>query len=169
MFNKDEIEKLKIENESLRNQLEVKEMMFQQLKEQYQHKNNELSDLIADVFLGFRKITEIATRNDYGQPEQKVRQIKEYAETSIPIFFKANLPQKDNEEPLVYWFSTGESLYRFFVNRLNGLKDENGKYKYEPQEQQKKALLKLTGLFEDDINNLYTYNRAKNKFGIPER
>lgn len=66
MFNKDEIEKLKIENESLRNQLEVKEMMFQQLKEQYQHKNNELSDLIADVFLGFRKITEIATRNDYG-------------------------------------------------------------------------------------------------------
>lgn len=58
MFNKDEIEKLKIENESLRNQLEVKEMMFQQLKEQYQHKNNELSDLIADVFLGFRKITE---------------------------------------------------------------------------------------------------------------
>jgi hypothetical protein len=73
MFNKDEIEKLKIENESLRNQLEVKEMMFQQLKEQYQHKNNELSDLIADVFLGFRKITEIATRNDYGQPEQKVR------------------------------------------------------------------------------------------------
>ena len=31
MFNKDEIEKLKIENESLRNQLEVKEMMFQQL------------------------------------------------------------------------------------------------------------------------------------------
>ena len=99
----------------------------------------------------------------------KENEIKEYAKTSIPIFFKANLPQKDNEEPLVYWFSTGESLYRFFVNRLNGLKDENGKYKYEPQEQQKKALLKLTGLFEDDINNLYTYNRAKNKFGIPER
>lgn len=72
MFNKDEIEKLKIENESLRNQLEVKEMMFQQLKEQYQHKNNELSDLIADVFLGFRKIKEIATRNNYGQPEQKL-------------------------------------------------------------------------------------------------
>ena len=99
----------------------------------------------------------------------KENEIKEYAKTSIPIFFKANLPQKDNEEPLVYWFSTGESLYRFFVNRLNGLKDENGKYKYEPQEQQKKALLKLTGLFEDDINNLYTYNRSKNEFGIPER
>lgn len=72
MFNKDEIEKLKIENESLRNQLEVKEMMFQQLKEQYQHKNNELSDLIADVFLGFRKITEIATRNDYGHLNKKL-------------------------------------------------------------------------------------------------
>lgn len=86
MFNKDEIEKLKIENESLRNQLEVKEMMFQQLKEQYQHKNNELSDLIADVFLGFRKIKEIATRNDYGQPEQKVRQIKEYAENKKNYF-----------------------------------------------------------------------------------
>ena len=99
----------------------------------------------------------------------KENEIKEYAKTSIPIFFKANLPQKDNEEPLVYWFSTGESLYRFFVNRLNGLKDENGKYKYEPQEQQKKALLKLTGLFENDINNLYTYNRSKNEFGIPER
>ena len=61
-------------------------------------------------------------------PTDKENEIKEYAKTSIPIFFKANLPQKDNEEPLVYWFSTGESLYRFFVNRLNGLKDENGKY-----------------------------------------
>lgn len=91
MFNKDEIEKLKIENESLRNQLEVKEMMFQQLKEQYQHKNNELSDLIADVFLGFRKITEIATRNDYGQPEQKVRPIKEYAENKKNYFAQLTL------------------------------------------------------------------------------
>lgn len=91
MFNKDEIEKLKIENESLRNQLEVKEMMFQQLKEQYQHKNNELSDLIADVFLGFRKITEIATRNDCGQPEQKVRQIKEYAENKKNYFAQLTL------------------------------------------------------------------------------
>lgn len=91
MFNKDEIEKLKIENESLRNQLEVKEMMFQQLKEQYQHKNNELSDLIADVFLGFRKITEIATRNDYVQPEQKVRQIKEYAENKKNYFAQLTL------------------------------------------------------------------------------
>lgn len=91
MFNKDEIEKLKIENESLRNQLEVKEMMFQQLKEQYQHKNNEFSDLIADVFLGFRKITEIATRNDYGQPEQKVRQIKEYAENKKNYFAQLTL------------------------------------------------------------------------------
>ena len=31
MFNKDEIEKLKIENESLRNQLEVKEMIMDNL------------------------------------------------------------------------------------------------------------------------------------------
>lgn len=98
MFNKDEIEKLKIENESLKNQLEVKEMMFQQLKEQYQHKNNELSDLIADVFLGFRKITEIATRNDYGQPEQKVRQIKEYAENKKNYFAQLtiNVPNIKN-------------------------------------------------------------------------
>lgn len=98
MFNKDEIEKLKIENESLRNQLEVKEMMFQQLKEQYQHKNNELSDLIADVFLGFRKITEIATRNDYGQTEQKVRQIKEYAENKKNYFAQLtiNVPNIKN-------------------------------------------------------------------------
>lgn len=91
MFNKDDIEKLKLENNSLKNQLEVKEMLLQQLKEQYQHKCNEMSDLVADVFLGFRRITEIAARNDYGQPEQKVRQINEFAEGQRNYFAQLTL------------------------------------------------------------------------------
>ena len=45
------------------------------------------------------------------------------------------------------------------------LKDENGKFKYEPQEQQKRALLQLTGLFEENEENFYTYNREDNSFG----
>ena len=80
MFNKEEIERLKAEKEKLQAQLNLKEMQYQQLEKQLEHKNNELSDLIADVFLGFRRITEIAERNDYGQPAQKVRQINEFAE-----------------------------------------------------------------------------------------
>ncbi len=76
----------------------------------------------------------------------KEKEIEEYAKGAVPMFFRANL--QPNEEVMVYWFTTGESIYRYFYNKLNGLKDENGKYKYEPQEQQKKALLKLTGLFE---------------------
>lgn len=95
----------------------------------------------------------------------KEREIKDYAETSIPMFFRADLPKNGKEELMVYWFSTGESMYRFFINRLNGLKDENGKYKYEPQKQQKIALLKLTGLFEDDENSFYTYDKKSNSFG----
>lgn len=94
----------------------------------------------------------------------KEKEISEYAESSIPMFFRANLPKKENGQILIYWFSTGESLYRFFVNRLNGLKDANGKYKYEPREQQKRALLKLTGLFEENPENFYRYDSAKDTF-----
>lgn len=96
----------------------------------------------------------------------KEKEIKQYASTSVPMFFRANLPKKVDEEISVYWFSTGESIYRFFVNRLNGLKDSNGKYRYEPKEQQKKALLKLTNLFEDEFNNFYTYDKKSNSFGV---
>ncbi len=93
----------------------------------------------------------------------KEREITEYAKTSIPMFFRANLTNNINEEVMVYWFSTGESIYRYFYNKLNGLKDENGNYKYEPQEQQKRALLKLTGLFEENLDNFYTYDRNSGK------
>ncbi len=82
MFNWKKIEKLKAENENLKSQLELNKMKFQQLQQQYDHKNNELVDLVSSVFLEFKKISEdIATRNDYANPEQKIRQIKEYAET----------------------------------------------------------------------------------------
>ena len=95
----------------------------------------------------------------------KEREIKKYAETSIPKFFRANLPKDENEEVMLYWYTTGESVYRFFVNRLNGLKDSNGKYVYKPQLQQKKALYKLEGLFEENEKNFYTYDKSTDSFG----
>ncbi len=94
MFNEDLKKELEIEkanNESLKSQLQLKTFELEQLQKQFEHKNNELSDLIADVFLGFRKITEIATRNDYGQPEQKIRQINEYAETQKNYYAQLEL------------------------------------------------------------------------------
>lgn len=80
MFNREEIERLKVECENYKSQLELKEMQLEQLQKQYEHKHNELIDTISSAFLSFRKIVEIAERNDYGKPEQKVRQIKDYAE-----------------------------------------------------------------------------------------
>lgn len=76
----------------------------------------------------------------------KENEIKEYAKTAIPTFFRANLPSDSKDEIIVYLYTTGESIYRYFANKLNGLKDESGKFKYEPQEQQKRALLKLKRL-----------------------
>ena len=57
----------------------------------------------------------------------KEKEISEYAKTSIPMFFRANLSSNADEEIMVYWFSTGESIYRYFINKLNGLKEENRK------------------------------------------
>lgn len=80
MFNKEEIERLKAECENYKSQLELKELELNQYREQYGHKHSELLDVISSAFLDFRKIVEMTERNDYGKPEQKVRQIKEYAE-----------------------------------------------------------------------------------------
>lgn len=89
----------------------------------------------------------------------KELEILKYAETSIPMYFRTNLEQVASSDISIYWYTPGESMYRFFVNRLNGLKDEDGKYVIEPQEQQKRALLRLGGLFEGDANNFYTYEK----------
>ena len=94
MFNEDLKKELEIEranNESLKSQLQLKTFELEQLQKQFEHKNNELADLVSDVFLEFRKITEIATRNDYGQPEQKIRQINEYAETQKNYYAQLEL------------------------------------------------------------------------------
>ena len=80
MFNKEEIEKLKAECESYKSQLELKEMQLEQLQKKYEHKHNELIDTISSAFFSFRKMIEMTERNDYGDPQQKVRQLKEYAE-----------------------------------------------------------------------------------------
>ena len=80
MFNREDLEKQRVENENLNSQLELNKIKLEQLQQQYEHKNNELADIISSVFLSFRKIVDIAERNDYGDPQQKVRQIKEYAE-----------------------------------------------------------------------------------------
>ncbi len=95
----------------------------------------------------------------------KEREILEYAKNSIPIFSRVNISNNPDEEIMVYTFTTGESVYRYFYNKLNGLKDENGKYKFEPKEQQKRALLKLTGLFEENDDNFYTYYKDSDSFG----
>lgn len=91
-------------------------------------------------------------------------EIAKLAENSIPIFSRATLSSSVDDEVMIYTFTTGESIYRYYINKLNGLKDENGKYKFEPQEQQKRALLKLTGLFEENTSNFYTYNRQNEAF-----
>lgn len=80
MFNNEEIERLKAENENYQSQLKVKSMEYQQLQEQYVHKTNELFDMISLAFNGFKRIVDIAERNDYGEPQQKIRQIKEESE-----------------------------------------------------------------------------------------
>ena len=81
MFNKEEIERLKAENENYKNQLKLANINLEQLQKKYEHKHNEFIDLLSSTFLHFRKIVEIAERNDYGNPQQKIGKIKEYAET----------------------------------------------------------------------------------------
>jgi len=80
MFNKEEIEKQKAEIENLKSQLQVKTMELQLAQEQIDYKNNDLFDNATTAFNGFRRIVEIAERNDYGDPKQKVRQIREESE-----------------------------------------------------------------------------------------
>lgn len=109
MFNREEIEKLEAEKENLQSQLELKSLENKQLQEQLEHKRNEVLDLVSQVFLSFKRITEIAERNDYGMPEQKVRQIKEFAtqqrnyyaqltiDTPIGIKNRTNITDQSNK------------------------------------------------------------------------
>lgn len=91
MFNNEEIERLKVENENYQSQLKVKSMEYQQLQEQYVHKNNELFDMISLAFNGFKRIVDIAEKNDYGEPQQKIRQIKEESEKLKNYFAQLTL------------------------------------------------------------------------------
>lgn len=91
MFNNEEIERLKAENENYQSQLKVKSMEYQQLQEQYVYKNNELFDMISLAFNGFKRIVDIAERNDYGEPQQKIRQIKEESEKLKNYFAQLTL------------------------------------------------------------------------------
>lgn len=91
MFNNEEIERLKVENENYQSQLKVKSMEYQQLQEQYVHKNNELFDMISLAFNGFKRIVDIAERNDYGEPQQKIIQIKEESEKLKNYFAQLTL------------------------------------------------------------------------------
>lgn len=93
MFNREEIERLKMEKQNLQSQLKVKTMENEQLQNQYIHKSNELNDIVADVFLAFRRIVEIAERNDYGDPLQKISQLKEFAKNQKDYY--ANLTLKN--------------------------------------------------------------------------
>lgn len=83
MFNREdklENERLKAEIENYQSQLKIKSMEYEQLKSQYEHKHNELIDLVSQVFTSFRMLTEIAERNDYGDPKQKLRKVNEFAQ-----------------------------------------------------------------------------------------
>lgn len=93
----------------------------------------------------------------------KEQEIREITKDIVPIFFLANISDNREDNSMVYYRSTGEAIYRYYYNRLNGLKKGNGyEEKLEPQEQQKKALLKLTGLFEEDEENFFIYDKKKN-------
>lgn len=95
MFNNSEIERLKTENEKLKAELNLNEIKYQQLEKQFKHKDNELTDIVTDAFLGFRKIAELASRNDYGRTEQKIRQINEFAEEQRNYFAQLTLDTKN--------------------------------------------------------------------------
>lgn len=79
------------ENKNLKNQIKLKELENKQLQEQYIHKCNELDDVIADSFMAFKKITGIAERNSYNNPQQKIAQIKECAEDYKDHFARMTL------------------------------------------------------------------------------
>lgn len=96
MFNNLENQKLRIENENLKSQLKLKESENKQLEKQYEHKCNELNDVIADSFMAFKKITDIAERNDYNNPEQKISQIKECAKYNKDYYAKMTLNSVKN-------------------------------------------------------------------------
>lgn len=96
MFNNLENQKLRNENENLKSQLKLKEIENEQLRKQYEHKCNELDDVIADSFMAFNKITGMAERNDYNNPEQKISQIKECAKYNKDYFAKMTLNSVKN-------------------------------------------------------------------------
>lgn len=86
----------------------------------------------------------------------KEQEIREITENIVPIFFYSNMPDGNDEKSVVTYRSTGEAIYRYYYNRLHGLED------IKPQEQQKKALLKLTGLFKEDSDDFFVYDRKNN-------
>lgn len=96
MFNNLENQKLRIENENLKNQLKLKEIENKQLEKQYEHKCNELNDVIADSFMAFNKLTGMTERNDYNKPEQKISQIKECVKYYRDYFAKMTLSSVKN-------------------------------------------------------------------------
>lgn len=96
MFNNLENQKLRIENENLKNQLKLKEIEDKQLEKQYEHKCNELNDVIADSFMAFNKLTGMTERNDYNKPEQKISQIKECVKYYRDYFAKMTLSSVKN-------------------------------------------------------------------------
>lgn len=96
MFKISENKLLKEENENLKNQLKLKEVENKQLEEQYIHKCNELDDLIAESFMSFKKILELAERNDYNNSQQKIAQIKECAEDYKDHFARMTLNSVKN-------------------------------------------------------------------------
>lgn len=73
-----EIERLKAEVENYQSQLKVKSVEIDQLQEKYNQKDNDLQELLTQIYMSFKKLAEIAERNDYGNLEQKVRQLHEF-------------------------------------------------------------------------------------------
>lgn len=93
----------------------------------------------------------------------KENEITKIAKDIVPIFFYANTTDDKDEKSMVFYRSTGEAIYRYYYNRLHGLKKGNDyEENLEPQEQQKRALLKLKGLFEEDEANFFVYDKKEN-------
>lgn len=133
-------------------------------------KSNELHDIYVNE-LDKIKNTKKGIDDDQMQHSARVgvlyrlkeREIREITRDIVPIFFFANTSDNKDEKSMVYYRSTGEAIYRYYYNRLHGLKKGNAyEENLEPQEQQKRALLKLTGLFEEDEANFFIYDKKQN-------
>ena len=76
------------EFKSMSEKIERQQVEINTLTNQLRYKNDEIHDLAYDCFYAFRRMEEIASRNDYGNNMQKISQIKSYATDMKEMYAK---------------------------------------------------------------------------------